>query len=114
MRLDDDSFFIIIILENNKPIYFNKTYDSEEMQGFASFMEMLKEKIGFEPIWKEDKIVLAFPENLRGKEIYKPWTSSINAFFHGIKRFFWLEHHASGIIKDEFKNELESPEKNLQ
>ncbi|EDP94168.1 hypothetical protein U8527_11335 [Kordia algicida OT-1] len=115
MRGDDDSYFIIFILEDKKPIYFNMTYESEEMQGFDKFMEKLKEKLNLEKIfWEQDKIVFAYPENLKGKELYKPWKSSIETFIHEIKRFFGLKHHASGILKDEYEIILKNTKTNAQ
>lgn len=106
MRFDDDSLFIIIIRGDKKPIYFNMTFDSEEMQEFESFMEKLEEKIGLKQIWKQDKIILAYPEQLRGKELYKPWKESIKTIAHEFARLFGVKHHVSGIIKDELKEEL--------
>ena len=106
MRGDDDSFFIIFILKDKKPIYFNMTYKSEEMQGFENFMKKLKEELNFEEIWEQDKIVFAHPKNLRGKELYRPWTDSFGTMLHGIKRFIGLKHHVSGILKDEFITSL--------
>ncbi|WP_299438327.1 hypothetical protein [uncultured Aquimarina sp.] len=114
MRGDDDSFFIIFILEDKKPIYFNMTYESEEMQGFDKFMEKLKEKLDLEQIWEQDKVILAYPENLRGRELYKPWTNSVETVFHGLKRFFGLKHHVSGILKDEFEIYLKNKKTNVQ
>ncbi|WP_074405816.1 hypothetical protein [Aquimarina megaterium] len=108
MRGDDDSLFIIFFLKNKSPIYFNMTYDSEEMQRFDSFMEKLKVEFGIEQIWEQDKIVFGYPINLRGKELYKPWYNSIETIIHQFKRFFGLKHHVSGILKDEFKSEFES------
>tara|TARA_R110002051_G_scaffold15619_1_gene48380 strand:+ start:10893 stop:11426 length:534 start_codon:yes stop_codon:yes gene_type:complete len=114
MRGDDDSFFIIFILEDKKPIYFNMTYESEEMQGFDKFMEKLKEKLNLEQIWEQDKIIFAYPENLRGKELYKPWKSSMETLIYEVKRLFGLKHHASGILKDEYKIELKNKKTNAQ
>ncbi|WP_406684343.1 transposase [Seonamhaeicola sp. MEBiC1930] len=114
MRGDDDSFFLIFILEDKKPIYFNMTYESEEMQGFDKFMEKLKDKLNLEEIWEQDKIIFAYPENLRGKELYKPWTNSIETIIHEIKRFLGLKHHASGILKNEFKTDLKNKKTNAQ
>ena len=82
------------------------TYDSEEMQEFETFMKKLKEKIGLNQIWKQDKIILAYPEKIRGKELYKDWKESIKTFTHEVARCVGMKHHVSGIIKDELKDEL--------
>ena len=110
IRFDDDSSFIIIISDSKKPIYFNMTYDSEEMKEFEIFMTKLKKEIGLNPIWKEDKIIIAYPEKLRGMELYKSWKESIQTFTHEFGSFFGMKHHVSGIIKDEIRVKLKTKE----
>ena len=106
MRFDDDSSFIIFLRKGNKPIYFNMTHDSEEMQNFELLMEKLSEKLGLKQLWKQDEIILAYPEKLRGKTLYEPWNKSVKTIIHEIGRIFGLKHHVSGIIKDELSKEL--------
>ncbi len=108
MRGDDDSFFLIFIRDKEQPIYFNLTYDTEEMQKFDVFMGKLENEIGFTPIWKNDKIILAYPEILRGEELYKKWSYSIKTIIHEILRIFYIKNHASGLIKNKYKQILKT------
>lgn len=111
MRFDDDSLFIILIRGNKKTIHHNRTYQSEEAHNFDLFKDAIKEKfdvdIGVDASgWQEDKIVLIYPKELKGVELYKPWNSSIKSFIQRIGRLFWINHHVSGVIKDELKSKL--------
>lgn len=106
MRFDDDSSFIIFLRKRSKPIYFNMTHDSEEMQNFELLMEKLSEKLSLQQLWKQDEIILAYPEKLRGKTLYEPWNKSVKTIIHEIGRIFGIKHHVSGIIRDELNKEL--------
>jgi len=105
---DSDEDFIIFLLGDQSPIYFNTPgYFSEELQGYDQFIEKLIAKLGFEPIqWGYDTTIIAYPKHLRGKKLYEPWKESINAFLHAIGRKIGVHHEMSGIIRKEFKKEL--------
>ena len=103
MRFDDDSFFMIVIRCNEDPIYLNGSYRTEEMRGYEEFMTKLKQEINLEEYYETDKIVIAYPHELKGRELYEPWHYSLKAFKHAVARFFDLKHHVSGIIREEYR-----------
>lgn len=102
MDFDDDSFFIVIIDLTNSLYIINNTWNDKHEE----FEKLISEIFNISFEWENviDKNEIIYPENLKGRPIFKNWTRDLKSLLFELKRQFRINTHvASGILTDELK-----------
>lgn len=97
---DDDSFFIVFVDNSNTLYFINNTWNSrnEEHENLISFV------FEFQFNWGEvvDTNQILYPVELKGRPIFKKWSSNFKTLFFELKRVLRINTHiASGILTEE-------------